>query len=421
MMQRSNRGAARVPAIWMILVFVLFLASTFLAYTAGDARTKAQGEAEAAVSAKEEADAARMTELARSRNISEVLGYYNREDMQSRSDVEQAKQGLSEFKASFPGMTDAEITWEEAWPKASAAYRDSLGKAKTLEAQIEDLRNQVSAANSATASVTSTKDKKIRELEQQLADAQTNAQDERNELERQLSAARNQFSSADSSWKAAQAELADEKRARELDANAARTRNAALTRTLAEQTGLTKEIQGPDGSVLATSASLGIAWIDLGAGDRISLGMRFDVTSGKPGSTTRKGVLEVTKVEPDRAECRVVDLADQFDPIVGGDTISNPIYVAGGTRNAVMAGRFSGTWNASELKVLMGEIGINVQDSMDKSTAFLIVGDPLYNDPETGEVLEEPMAVSEMALYKDAEAAGLTIVSIEDIRRFFVK
>jgi hypothetical protein len=86
-----------------------------------------------------------------------------------------------------------------------------------------------------------------------------------------------------------------------------------------------------------------------------------------------------------------------------------------------MAGRFSGTWNASELKVLMGEIGINVQDSMDKSTAFLIVGDPLYNDPETGEVLEEPMAVSEMALYKDAEAAGLTIVSIEDIRRFFAK
>ncbi len=421
MMQRSNRGAARVPAIWMILVFVLFLASTFLAYTAGDARTKAQGEAAAAVTAKEEADAARMTELARSRNITEVLGYYNREDMQARSDVEQAKQGLSEFKSSFPGMTDAEGTWEEAWPKASAAYRDSLGKVKTLEAQIEDLRNQVSAANAATSSVTSSKDQKIRELEQQLADAQTNAQDERNELERQLSAARNQFSSADSSWKAAQAELADEKRARELDANAARTRTAALTRTLAEQTGLTKEIQGPDGSVLATSASLGIAWIDLGAGDRVSLGMRFDVTSGKPGATDRKGVLEVTKVEPERAECRVVDLADEFDPIVGGDTISNPIYVAGGTRNAVMAGRFSGTWNESELKVLLGEIGIDVQDAMDKSTAFLVVGDPLYNDPDTGEVLEEPMAVSEMAIYKDAEAAGLTIVSIEDIRRFFVK
>ena len=118
----------------MILVFVLFLASTFLAYTAGDARTKAQGEAAAAVTAKEEADAARMTELARSRNITEVLGYYNREDMQARSDVEQAKQGLSEFKSSFPGMTDAEGTWEEAWPKASAAYRDSLGKVKTLAA-----------------------------------------------------------------------------------------------------------------------------------------------------------------------------------------------------------------------------------------------------------------------------------------------
>lgn len=421
MMQRSNSGTARVSAIWMILVFVLFLGATMMAYSTSGARTKAieakeAAEDETAVAVQDRADA-----LDSSRRISEVLGWYDRDNATSRSDVVLATSGLSEFKNAFGGMTDAERTWEESWPQAASAYQQTLNTIRTLEGQVADLRNQVSAANSATASVTDAKNTAIRGLEQQLADSQSNAQDERDDLERQLSAARNQFSSADASWKASQAELADEKRAREMDGQAARTRHGALTRALSEQAGLTKEKQGHDGEILATSASLNIAYLNLGASDRVSRGMRFDITSGKPGSSTHKGTVEVIDVESDRAICRIISLMDQYDPIVERDLASNPLFVPGGERNAVMAGRFSGSWNEAELRTLMGEIGINVQSTMDKSTAFLIVGDPLYNDPETGEPLEEPMAISELAVYKDAEAAGLTIVSIEDIRRFFVK
>lgn len=421
MMQRSNSGTARVSAIWMILVFVLFLGATMMAYSTSGARTQAleaqaTAEAATAVAIQDRAD-----ELDRSRRLSEALGWYDRNNASSRSDVALANSGLSEFKNAFGGMTDAEKTWEGAWPQAASSYQQTLNSIRTLEGQVADLRNQVSAANSATSSVTSTKDKSIRELEQQLADAQSNAQDERNDLERQLSAARNQFTSADASWKASQSELADEKRGRVMDTKAARTRHGALTRALSEQAGLTKEKHGHDGEILATSATLQIAYLNLGASDRVSRGMRFEITSGKPGSTAHKGIIEVIDVEPNRAVCKILSVTDQYDPIVERDLASNPLFVPGGERNAVMAGRFSGSWNEAELRTLMNEIGIQVQSSMDKSTAFLIVGDPLYNDPETGDPLEEPMAISELSVYKDAEAAGLTIVSIEDIRRFFVK
>ena len=421
MMQRSNSGTARVSAIWMILVFVLFLGATMMAYSTSGARTKAEELKATAEAATEVANQGRAEALDASRRLSEILGWYDRDNASARSDVALADSGLSEFKNAFGGMSAAEKTWEESWPQAASSYQQTLNSIRTLEGQVADLRNQVSAANSATSSVTTTKDKSIRELEQQLADAQSNAQGERNDLERQLSAARNQFTSADASWKASQAELADEKRGRVTDGQAARTRHGALTRAISEQSGLSKEKQGHDGEILATSASLNIAYLNLGASDRVSRGMRFEVTSGKPGSTTHKGTVEVIDVEANRAVCKIISLMDPYDPIVERDLVSNPLFVPGGERNAIMAGRFSGSWNEAELRTLMGEIGLNVQSKMDKSTAFLIVGDPLYNDPETGEPLEEPMAISELGVYKDAEAAGLTIVSIEDIRRFFVK
>ena len=114
-------------------------------------------------------------------------------------------------------------------------------------------------------------------------------------------------------------------------------------------------------------------------------------------------------------------VSDRFDPPVAGDSIFNPLYDPRGQRNAVLAGRFAGQWNEAQLKALLSEMGITVQQELGLDTDYLIVGSELYADPETGEPLEEPMPVSELAVFKDAEAKGVLIVPIRDLRNYFLR
>jgi hypothetical protein len=87
----------------------------------------------------------------------------------------------------------------------------------------------------------------------------------------------------------------------------------------------------------------------------------------------------------------------------------------------VLAGRFAGQWNEAQLKALLSEMGITVQEELGLDTDYLIVGSELYADPETGEPLEESMPVSELAVYKDAEAKGVLILPIRDLRNYFLR
>ena len=101
-----------------------------------------------------------------------------------------------------------------------------------------------------------------------------------------------------------------------------------------------------------------------------------------------------------------------------GDVIYNPLYDPRGGRNAVLVGRFSGTYNQAELEALLSEINISIQSKLDKTTDFLIAGSEIYAD-ENGDPLEEPMQPSETAVYKEAEAMGVQIVPVKIVRDFF--
>jgi hypothetical protein len=98
-------------------------------------------------------------------------------------------------------------------------------------------------------------------------------------------------------------------------------------------------------------------------------------------------------------------VAEEHDPVGG--------------RNAVLVGRFSGTFNEQDLKALLGKMGIVVQAKVDKTTHFLIVGSELWNDPSTGEPLADPVQPSDLAEYKQGESLGVQIVPLQDIRDYF--
>jgi hypothetical protein len=89
----------------------------------------------------------------------------------------------------------------------------------------------------------------------------------------------------------------------------------------------------------------------------------------------------VTNVEDRRAEVRFTEVADPYNPPVPGDVIYNPLYDPSGERTAVLAGRFSGQFNEAELKVLLSQMGITVQDKLTLDTDYLIVGSELYHGP----------------------------------------
>ena len=77
-------------------------------------------------------------------------------------------------------------------------------------------------------------------------------------------------------------------------------------------------------------------------------------------------------------------------------------------------------YNEGELRVLLSEMGIQVQDELSLDTDYLITGSELFNDPETGEPLEDPLPPSDLPVYKNAESNGTLIVPIKELREYFV-
>ncbi len=79
MNKRSQRGAARVSAAWMIVVIVLFFVSLGFAYVANQDAETARLNAAKAEADKVTADASASVEYDLARDVSKVLGFYNRE------------------------------------------------------------------------------------------------------------------------------------------------------------------------------------------------------------------------------------------------------------------------------------------------------------------------------------------------------
>lgn len=415
MKKRSQRGAARISAVWMIVVVVLFFVSLGFIYVSNQGAAQARQTASDARNAERVATDKYTAELQRTRVVSLVLGYFDREKVGSTSDVDAAKSELTGFKAGL-GLDDSVTDFERAVQPILNGFRAKDAEIQTLKGRIASLEGQVASGRQANSRISSDLQGQLDAVNQRLGDSEQTAADDKARLESDVASARSQINQVSS-------ELNDQKRdyddllsKSERDAAAATTRQ----RLLNVQLRIMKEAPGADGEILQVSETLDIGWINRGAKDRVSRGMRFEVRTGKPNPTRRqtKGWAEVIRVQESRSEVRFFDLADPRDPIVSRDKIYNPIFDPGGERYAALIGRFSGNYNESELRLLLEEIGITVQDKLDLTTNYLIVGSPLFHDEE-GEPVDDPIQPSELPMYKDAQAKGVFIVSINDLRQYF--
>jgi hypothetical protein len=416
-MVRSTAGKARISIVWMVTVGVLFLVAVFFAYVSQSDLTTERKAVADAQTARLEAATKLEEQLRLSRSISTVLGWYDRAATDSQTDPAAAQKALEELRATYSDLGAAEKDFESALPKILAAYSARGAKIAELETRVKGLTSEVSSAQAAVTQVTSEKDSTISDLRKQVADETNNAKSREQELEGRLEQMRTQLSERDGELRKVREDAALAVR----EAGRVKAIDDARIAALSETTkfALDPFSSQPDGKVLEVSEKLGTGWIDRGANQRVVRGMRFQIRSSRPGDKNIKAWAEVTSVKSGTAEVVFSDLADRYSPVVAGDVIVNPVYDPVGGRNAVLLGRFTGSYSTTDLTTLLDKMGIHVQSKIDRTTHFLIVGSDLYNDPATGEPLETPMPASDLAEYKQAEALGVQILPLQDIRDYF--
>lgn len=412
----SRRGGASGSLIWIVGFVVAFLVSLTVAIiSSGDAET-ARTERD---SMRADRDAAKMqleVELDAVTEISKVLGFYDEDSAERRSSSGVAAEALASFKGGFDDMGPAVVTFERAAEGAVKEFTAKRVEVRELKSRIVDLRAQVQSKTTQINALGSEKDTLIADLRSQLNDAEQAAADRQGDLEGQISSVRTSLTDRESLLRKVRSDMEGQSRQHSQERAAMQSRFDEMGRKLA----FLKEPEAKDGEVLLVNKELGLAWINIGQKHRLLRGTRFRIVDGTPGDNRVKAWCTVSRVEETMAEVLLGDQTDPFDPPVAGDIIYNPIYDPTSQRNAVLVGRFSGTWNEKELRLLLSEVGIHIQDGVDKTTDYLIVGSEIYTDDD-GEPLEESRSPSEEPEYSNAVAMGVQIVPIKQIREYFLR
>jgi parvulin-like peptidyl-prolyl isomerase len=419
-MKHSTRGAAKVSAVWLIAILVLFFVAVAFAFIAQKDKTAEAVARQAAETAEEAAQTSREEIRRQVDEISRRLGFFSPEASFKVTNVESADQALLDTRDDY-GFASTIDTYEKLLPEVRAVRQSHLQEIQTLRQRITTLEGDVDAQRSAAQQVADDKDSKIRELTQQLEDEQTNGATRQQQLEEARQRLTDQVAASDKEVRELRLEI--ERLNGEHEAEL-RGYVARFDQLVADQAPFKEPYsQLTDARVLESSPKLSLGWIDIGAQNRLALGTVFEVFAGGPamgdlGHGHFKGRAEVTLTEPDKAQVRFLDVVDPYDPIVSGDHLVNALYDPHVEHNAILVGSFYGEYNEKELGLLLEKIGIHVQDSPDVTTHYVIVGNQVYVD-EDGEPLEEPMKPTELPAYRDAEAQGAVVIPLADLKTYF--
>jgi hypothetical protein len=204
---------------------------------------------------------------------------------------------------------------------------------------------------------------------------------------------------------AAQAQLAQQVAALQADLKKRSDEVGSLQRKLALYRINTKEpiVQVADGKIARLPGN-GMAYIDLGAGDQVVVGMTFEVydhftgipSLGQDGLREAdmpigKASIEVVRVSSGSSECRIIRKTPGQE-LVEGDYVANLVLDPKTKYNFVIYGNFDLDHNgvaspgdAEIIKQLVTRWGGKVQQSIDADTDFLIMG----QEPKLPELTEE--------------------------------
>ncbi|QDU68635.1 hypothetical protein [Engelhardtia mirabilis] len=415
-MSSAKRGAAQVSVVWVITFGVIALASIFFGYIAQDDKAIMVTERDSAVAEMADSDAKFEGAQDARREVSRVLGFYDTTSADIDSNVDTAKAALESFKDTFSEAGDLEGNFQAVLPIAERMYRSKVAELSELQSTITRQQGEIDTVKTQRDNDLRAKDEEITRLSNQLRDEQANASEREDELQRRLAQASGQADDLDQRVRQLQRDMDVLGRDKDREIAMLRGRLTEQGEKLAFLRPAAREL--PDARIVSVSSELGLAWIDIGANQRLARGVGFKIQSGKPGAQEVKAIAEVTQVMADMAEIQISGLVDPFDPVVPGDVLINELYDPTGERNAVLIGRFSGSYDEGQLRALLGRMGINVQDSLSLTTDYAIVGSEVYVD-EFGDAYEEPVDPSNLPIYSEAVAQGCKVIPIAQVREYF--
>jgi hypothetical protein len=138
-----------------------------------------------------------------------------------------------------------------------------------------------------------------------------------------------------------------------------------------------------DGKILRALPGDPYVYINLGARDRVTLGMTFSVyTPGEGIPTTGEGkaTVEITSVYDDVAAGKIISRS-RNQPVLEGDLVANAIYSKTRKHKFLVAGRFDldndgipTAANADRIKAMVQEWGGEIVETVDTGTDFVVLG-----------------------------------------------
>jgi hypothetical protein len=409
-------GAARVGVVWLVVVLLVAGVALYLAFSSQSALAATKADVDKARQEAAEAKKAQLLDAEFATKLSKAVGWADPKAESPRTSLDAMAAALGELKKQIPDLGANADTLQATLPLVGQALKASSDKVASLDERANSLNSQFETEQGAHTRTKAEKDAEITALNQRIADESANAKQTQDELQSRLDKSVTERSTLDEQRRAVEKQLEDALRThqRRIESYEARLQQLKQVVAFAEP----PLADMPDARVLSVSDKLGAAWIDIGLQNRLIPGTRFRIEAGGVGAKRVKGTAEVVAVDKDQAQVKISELVDRFDPIVPGDVLVNPVYDPSGLRHAVLVGRFSGNYDEKNLRVLLENMGIKVQDKLNLETNYLIVGSEMWIDAD-GNTLSEPQQPDELPVYKEAESLGVQIVPLSEFRTYF--
>jgi len=378
-MSQNNRGAAQVSLMWVIALAVIMLMSLGFAFLQNQALSDTKGYLSNAhkEQAKAEQELADLR-LQRAKEIRQI-GFSASDGTVISLDAVQAS--IGEYVTRFGLEASSIHDFDDLANPVFAKYSEMTGQRDALQTEVNQLRNDLDARNSAAQTAMRERDKTIADLRRQMEDQANTKDGQIVDIERTRDALRDQLRERESEITSLNALLDQQSRDAASELAVMSQRNAILSSRLNE---VARRAETPDGTILAVSGELGRAWIDRGSDDRITVGMTFEVRNANTNAV--KGKLRVTAVEAGRAQATVVSQVDKYDPVRADDIILNAVYDPSRKPIAALLGNGFGKYNANEMAAMLARVGVEVREGVSAETDYLLLGTPFF-DEETGDVV----------------------------------
>lgn len=139
-----------------------------------------------------------------------------------------------------------------------------------------------------------------------------------------------------------------------------------------------REIVKAHGHIFNAGPENQYAFINLGADDSITLGLKFRIfRKDKYGTKRWKGQVEVKRIFKTYSQVSINRVENKLDPVTDGDLLANIFYCRGKQPRVVLVGLFERgdfKYHRAETQRRLTKIGVIIEEKVSLRTDFVIIG-----------------------------------------------